>query len=239
MGLDHLPVGLGATGDVHHTGPLGGSHPGCDLGREHLPVALHRRADLLPHRARKIPRERIVFGGREAGRPGTCRLEERPLVIRAGEELVQLGERAPHLLPRAVQQDPLVAGRKAERGAHVVRRAAVHVAQRDHLALAGREGGDRAAQPGPQLVAGLRDDLAKTLADLAKTISAVPVTQHLIQGAAHREIARLAAASASDLIVMGTHGRTGIKRFFLGSVAERVVRTAACPVLVVPRAATR
>ena len=39
---------------------------------------------------------------------------------------------------------------------------------------------------------------------------------------------------AADLIVMGTHGRTGIKRLFAGSVAERVLRSAPCPVIVVP-----
>ena len=42
-----------------------------------------------------------------------------------------------------------------------------------------------------------------------------------------------AAAEDADLIVMGTHGRTGAARFLLGSVAERVVREAGCPVLTV------
>ncbi|MCK5448496.1 MAG: universal stress protein, partial [Gemmatimonadetes bacterium] len=37
-----------------------------------------------------------------------------------------------------------------------------------------------------------------------------------------------------DLIVIGTHGRTGVPRLLIGSVAERVVRHASCPVLVVP-----
>jgi hypothetical protein len=36
-----------------------------------------------------------------------------------------------------------------------------------------------------------------------------------------------------DLIVMGTHGRSGVSHLFMGSVAERVVRTAPCPVLTV------
>jgi nucleotide-binding universal stress UspA family protein len=44
-------------------------------------------------------------------------------------------------------------------------------------------------------------------------------------------IVEYATASRIDLIVMGTHGRTGVARLMLGSVAERVVRTAPCPVL--------
>jgi nucleotide-binding universal stress UspA family protein len=45
------------------------------------------------------------------------------------------------------------------------------------------------------------------------------------------QIVAYAAAEGVDLIVMGTHGRTGAARFLLGSVAERVVREAPCPVL--------
>jgi nucleotide-binding universal stress UspA family protein len=47
------------------------------------------------------------------------------------------------------------------------------------------------------------------------------------------EILRLARDSKCDLIVMGTHGRTGLGRLLLGSVAEEVIRKATCPVLVV------
>jgi nucleotide-binding universal stress UspA family protein len=47
------------------------------------------------------------------------------------------------------------------------------------------------------------------------------------------QIVAHAAAAGIDLIVMGTHGRTGATRFLLGSVAERVVREAACPVLTI------
>ena len=52
-------------------------------------------------------------------------------------------------------------------------------------------------------------------------------------GAAPNEIVRYAQDHEIDLIVMGTHGRRGIARVVLGSVAERVVRTAPCPVLTV------
>jgi nucleotide-binding universal stress UspA family protein len=47
------------------------------------------------------------------------------------------------------------------------------------------------------------------------------------------QIVRTARSTKSDLIVMGTHGRRGLQKFFLGSVAERVVRTASCPVVTV------
>ena len=43
----------------------------------------------------------------------------------------------------------------------------------------------------------------------------------------------------ADLLVLGTHGRRGFKRLFLGSVAERVVRSACCPVLLVPSRQTQ
>ena len=52
-------------------------------------------------------------------------------------------------------------------------------------------------------------------------------------GVPHQEIVRYAAERSIDLIVMGTHGRRGLAHALLGSVAERVVRTAACPVLTV------
>lgn len=47
-------------------------------------------------------------------------------------------------------------------------------------------------------------------------------------------IAERARSAGADLVVMGTHGRTGARRVVLGSVAERVVRLAPCPVLVIP-----
>jgi nucleotide-binding universal stress UspA family protein len=55
----------------------------------------------------------------------------------------------------------------------------------------------------------------------------------VLEGIAHEQIARTARRQRADLIVMGTHGRTGVARFFLGSVAARVAATAPCPVLTV------
>jgi universal stress protein A len=50
-------------------------------------------------------------------------------------------------------------------------------------------------------------------------------------GAAHQEIVDLATDERADLVIMGTHGRSGLTRVLLGSVAERVIRFAPCPVL--------
>lgn len=63
----------------------------------------------------------------------------------------------------------------------------------------------------------------------------VPVLTAVESGAPAAEIVRYAERNRIDLIVVGTHGRTGVTRALLGSVAERVVRTAPCPVLTVPR----
>jgi nucleotide-binding universal stress UspA family protein len=58
--------------------------------------------------------------------------------------------------------------------------------------------------------------------------------EHILkEGDAVTEILGTARAVGADLIVMGTHGRTGLARLLMGSVAEQVVRRAACPVLTV------
>lgn len=55
----------------------------------------------------------------------------------------------------------------------------------------------------------------------------------LLEGVVHEEIARAAKSKKADLIVIGTHGRTGLAEFFLGSVASRVAAAAPCPVMTV------
>jgi nucleotide-binding universal stress UspA family protein len=52
-------------------------------------------------------------------------------------------------------------------------------------------------------------------------------------GSPYQEILNVANEKNVDLIVMGTHGRSGISHFLIGSVTEKVIRTAPCPVLVV------
>jgi nucleotide-binding universal stress UspA family protein len=55
----------------------------------------------------------------------------------------------------------------------------------------------------------------------------------LLDGVSHERIARAAKAQKADLIVIGTHGRTGVAKLFLGSVASRVLAVSPCPVLTV------
>jgi nucleotide-binding universal stress UspA family protein len=55
----------------------------------------------------------------------------------------------------------------------------------------------------------------------------------VLAGQPYEEIAKAAKTREADLVVMGTHGRKGVARFFLGSVAARVISTAPCPVMTV------
>ena len=61
----------------------------------------------------------------------------------------------------------------------------------------------------------------------------IRATGLVLEGIAHDRIVRAARSTRADLIVLGTHGRTGLGRVFLGSVAARVVTLARCPVLTV------
>ena len=76
-----------------------------------------------------------------------------------------------------------------------------------------------------------REELDKLVAPATREVSRV--TGHLKVGPAARIIVQLAADISADLVVVGTHGHTGFDRFLFGSVAEKVVRTAPCPVLTV------
>lgn len=69
----------------------------------------------------------------------------------------------------------------------------------------------------------------------------IPVRHVFLEGDPAEEIIQYAAKAGMDLIVMGTHGRTGMERLLVGSVAEKVMREANCSVLVVklPRAQPR
>jgi nucleotide-binding universal stress UspA family protein len=91
----------------------------------------------------------------------------------------------------------------------------------------------------PELRQQLVDDANRQLALTAQIceVANVPFNTQLATGRPAPTVVQHAADSDADVIVMGTHGRGGLEHFILGSVAERVVRTAPCPVLTVRAAA--
>jgi universal stress protein A len=76
-----------------------------------------------------------------------------------------------------------------------------------------------------------REDLEKLLLRVVPTDEAVSYEHHLLTGSPAEAIVDFAEKEAADMIVMPTHGRTGLLRLLMGSVAEAVVRKAKCPVL--------
>jgi nucleotide-binding universal stress UspA family protein len=86
----------------------------------------------------------------------------------------------------------------------------------------------------------LRLDVERALGGLREraTAAGVPAETLALPGNARDVIVEAAKKHGAGLIIMGTHGRTGVRHLLLGSVAERVVRTAPCPVLVVPSKAS-
>jgi len=81
----------------------------------------------------------------------------------------------------------------------------------------------------------LEESAAKRLDELATAYGAgkVRITLEIRRGVPYRELVDAASDLACDLIVLGTHGRSGLSHMLLGSTAERVVRHAACPVLTI------
>ena len=75
--------------------------------------------------------------------------------------------------------------------------------------------------------------LEKRLREIQPSDSGLQIEHRLERGAPAERIIRVAHETGCDLIVMGTHGRTGLGRMLMGSVAEEVLRKATCPVLTV------
>jgi nucleotide-binding universal stress UspA family protein len=83
---------------------------------------------------------------------------------------------------------------------------------------------------------GLLPNVDRELAQRAERVTAAGLAcrTNMAEGSAATEIVQRARDVDADLIVVGTHGRRGLAHAFLGSVAERVVQHAPCPVLTVP-----
>jgi universal stress protein A len=82
-----------------------------------------------------------------------------------------------------------------------------------------------------------RESLLKRLEEVASADPTVHCEQYLVLGDPAAEILRMAEDENVDLIVMGTHGRKGLSRLIMGSVAEAVMRRATCPVLTLKQSA--
>lgn len=82
-----------------------------------------------------------------------------------------------------------------------------------------------------------REELKRMLSEVIPTDPSVSYEHRLLIGSPASGINHLAEREEVDLIVMPTHGRTGLLRLLMGSVAEEVVRKAKCPVLTVKAAA--
>ncbi len=74
-------------------------------------------------------------------------------------------------------------------------------------------------------------ELQERLSDVVPSDKSIVVEHRLLAGDPAEAIVRVAETENIDLIVMGTHGRRGLARLLMGSVAEAVVRAAPCPVL--------
>ena len=91
-----------------------------------------------------------------------------------------------------------------------------------------------AAYSCPSFVASsARIELKERLEAIKPALVNVPCHYHYIEGVPADEICTLAENENIDLIVMSSHGRTGLSRVLIGSVAEKVLRGAKCPVLIV------
>ena len=87
----------------------------------------------------------------------------------------------------------------------------------------------------PDITESLKEESTKNLDKLRSELvpAAVPCTLLTIEGKPADQIVRLSVEQDANLIVIATHGYSGFHRFVFGSVTERVVRTATCPVLTI------
>jgi nucleotide-binding universal stress UspA family protein len=95
-------------------------------------------------------------------------------------------------------------------------------------------GADMGVWPSPAFVDDLEAAITRDMEGYLARVTAAGLAGEIavVHGAPFQEILNTAKARQVDLIIMGTHGRTGLPHVLLGSVAEKVVRLAPCPVLV-------
>lgn len=105
----------------------------------------------------------------------------------------------------------------------------VHVGNDTPTYLAGYYGSDLIPDTAKQVA----EENQRLLTEIKPTVSGVQYEHQYLTGLPETEILKFADQERIDLIVIGSHGRTGITRMLLGSIAEAIVRGARCPVLTV------
>lgn len=102
---------------------------------------------------------------------------------------------------------------------------ALYVVERIHTADVGTE----------QIIEAMRSEGKRTVAEIAERAESkgIEAATEVKVGSPARDILEYAEENGIDLVVMGTHGRTGLNRYLLGSVTEKVVRLSDVPVLTV------
>lgn len=93
---------------------------------------------------------------------------------------------------------------------------------------------DAGIMPGEALIV-LKKEAEQTLDQLAKMYNGKEIMKFMPEGHPAEDIIKTSETWSADLIVMGTHGRTGLQHLFMGSVAEYVVRHSKIPVMIVPK----
>ncbi|HEX6275324.1 MAG TPA: universal stress protein [Polyangiaceae bacterium] len=125
------------------------------------------------------------------------------------------------------------AARAAERrNARLVVATAVDWSYAAWGSVAGAPFGATPVVPPPEVQEQMRSAMRETMQRELERVKATGETE-VIDGSPASAVAEYAEKLGAELIVVGTHGRTGFSRLALGSVAEHVVRSAGCPVLVV------
>ena len=132
----------------------------------------------------------------------------------------------------SIDSDP-IAAHAADIGAEMARLAGAELAFIHVIEPALVNAADTGIQP-DVFVASARETARRMIEDFRKRLPAETAALDFVQiGNAATEIVSAARDWPADLIVIGSHGRGGLKRALLGSVAEAVMRQAPCPVLVV------
>jgi len=132
----------------------------------------------------------------------------------------------------SIDSDP-IAAHAADVGADMARLAGAELAFIHVIEPALVNAADTGIQP-DVFVASAREAARRMIEDFRKRLPAQTAALDFVQiGNAAAEIVNAARDWPADLIVIGSHGRGGLKRALLGSVAEAVMRQAPCPVLVV------